>query len=457
MGTTYRAVKGTKLTITEGDDSREWASEAGTKAKGSSLTFDRSGGWFHATQADPETAVLTIDEATGISKAGVIGARPGTWVMFYFSGSINPTFTGNSGTITSYNTITTAGVYECWLVNKGNGNYSLSIPQASSGGTGDITPPTVSSMIVENASQNDLVVTLSNSSTFTNVGYTFRVNTVARTLTSVSGSPGTVATFLISGAAILSTDTLDLAYDSTTGDTIKTSNSIELVTFTATTVTNNVAGGAVPLPSGSLMALPSDSATPTDLSASGRTTAAVATFTAPANAGGINTYDGTDMLELSSILTILDTAEYTLVINFAASTFAPVNQNSLLAGAGFKFAIDSGGNIDIVIGTTTSSNVFVASAVMALNEQTTVIIKCDASNIATVQIDSPTQGLSAVTNLNGGLANTGNTAFDEVGGRSAFADQILQGTMTRWAIYPIVATGITTPTLTEIQDWVEDY
>ena len=101
--------------------------------------------------------------------------------------------------------------------------------------------PTVSSMSVEAASPNDLIVNLSESCTFTNLGGTFRVNSTPRTLSAVSGSPGTVQTFTISGAAILSTDTLDFAYDSGTGDTIAVAApNNELETFTATTVTNNV-------------------------------------------------------------------------------------------------------------------------------------------------------------------------------------------------------------------------
>ena len=102
--------------------------------------------------------------------------------------------------------------------------------------------PTVSSMTVEDAEPNDLVVTLSESCTFTNLGGTFRVNATPRALSAVSGSPGSVQTFTISGAAILSTNTLDFAYDSGTGDTIAVAvPNNELATFAATTVTNNVA------------------------------------------------------------------------------------------------------------------------------------------------------------------------------------------------------------------------
>lgn len=140
MGTTYRAVKGSKLTIEEGDDSREWTSEAGLKTAADDLTFDRSGGWIHGNAGDFVTGGVTIDESVGISKSGATGARPGTWVMFYYSGTTNPTITGASGSVVTYNTITTIGVYECWLVHKGNGNYSLSIPQVNAN-TPVLAPP----------------------------------------------------------------------------------------------------------------------------------------------------------------------------------------------------------------------------------------------------------------------------------------------------------------------------
>ena len=101
--------------------------------------------------------------------------------------------------------------------------------------------PTVSSMSVEDANPNDLLVNLSESCTFTNLGGTFRVDATPRALSAVSGSPGTVQTFTISGAPIENGQVLDFAYDLGTGDTIAVAApNNELATFTATTVTNNV-------------------------------------------------------------------------------------------------------------------------------------------------------------------------------------------------------------------------
>ena len=106
-------------------------------------------------------------------------------------------------------------------------------------GQGEATaPPTILSMDVEDASRNDLVVVFSEVVTATNIGYTFRVDAGSRTLDSVSGSGTDTLTFVISGAAIDDADVLDLAYDSGTGDTLN-AGLTELVTFTATSVTNN--------------------------------------------------------------------------------------------------------------------------------------------------------------------------------------------------------------------------
>ncbi len=115
--------------------------------------------------------------------------------------------------------------------------YSIDQPTA-------IPPPTITSMSVEDANPNDLVVVFNEPVTATNLGYTFRVDAVGRTLSAISGSGTDTLTFTISGAAIIAGPSLDLAYSSVTGDTLAVSaTNVELVTFAATTdnVTNNVA------------------------------------------------------------------------------------------------------------------------------------------------------------------------------------------------------------------------
>lgn len=113
--------------------------QAQARTAAQDLLFDSNGGYIHGGTSDLVTTGVTVDET---------GFLAGTWVMFYYSGAVNPTITGASGTVTSYHNITTAGIYECWLEHKGNGDYSLRIPQAGgTGGTGGFTNTTWADLV----------------------------------------------------------------------------------------------------------------------------------------------------------------------------------------------------------------------------------------------------------------------------------------------------------------------
>jgi hypothetical protein len=112
------------------------------------------------------------------------------------------------------------------------------ISQYGGGGGGDVAPIVVS-CTCPNSAPNTLVYVFSQSMTAVTVaGHTAKKNGSAWNHVSVTGS-GTTWTFTMPSAAALG-DTLLRSYDSTTGATIGTS--LELVSFTDSSVTNSVAG-----------------------------------------------------------------------------------------------------------------------------------------------------------------------------------------------------------------------
>ena len=108
-------------------------------------------------------------------------------------------------------------------------------------GGGDVTAPTVTSATVENADPDTIVVVFSESVTGVSAtGWSFKKNGSAWTISTVTGS-GTTWNFNMASAAV-NGDTLLRSYNSATGATVDGSSN-ELVTFTDSAVTNNVAAG----------------------------------------------------------------------------------------------------------------------------------------------------------------------------------------------------------------------
>lgn len=190
--------------------------------------------------ANPNNVVMTFNENVTSTELGFSIAGSTSTVFASLTGSGTNILTGvlaspvliNEAINLSYNSVTGNAVDD--FANALNTINNISI-------TNNVVQlePLVTNMVVEVANPNDLVVDFSHDCNFTNIGYTFRVDNVVRVLTSVSGTGTTTANFLISGVPIIAGQILDLAYDSTTGDTLRVSNSIELLTFVATTVTNS--------------------------------------------------------------------------------------------------------------------------------------------------------------------------------------------------------------------------
>lgn len=113
----------------------------------------------------------------------------------------------------------------------------------TSSGAGDVTPPTVVSATVLNADPDTIVVVFSESvSGVSATGWSFKKNGSAWAISSVTGS-GTTWSFNMSSAAV-NGDTLLRSYNSGTGATVDGSSN-ELVSFTDSAVTNNVAGSSI--------------------------------------------------------------------------------------------------------------------------------------------------------------------------------------------------------------------
>jgi hypothetical protein len=112
----------------------------------------------------------------------------------------------------------------------------------SLGGGGDVTAPTVVSATVENADADTIVVVFSESVTGVSAtGWSFKKNGSGWTISTVTGS-GTTWSFNMATAAV-NGDTLLRSYDSGTGATIDAAAN-ELVSFTDSSVTNNVSAGS---------------------------------------------------------------------------------------------------------------------------------------------------------------------------------------------------------------------
>ena len=105
--------------------------------------------------------------------------------------------------------------------------------------------PTMTSATIEDATDNVLDFVFSDAVTITTAGWNIDTDGAALTISSVlSGSGTTTPKFQLS-RSVLDTETLNIDYDSTTGNTIRVSNSVELVTFTDTAIVNNVLGSAL--------------------------------------------------------------------------------------------------------------------------------------------------------------------------------------------------------------------
>ena len=127
-----------------------------------------------------------------------------------------------------------AGTYDFWFASTPLG-IILTIP------LGKVTSiPILLSATVEDANPNNLILVFNEAVTATNIGYAFRVDAGARTLNAISGSGSTTLTFTIAGASILFGEVLDISYDSSTGDTIGVTTSLEVADYTQTEAINNV-------------------------------------------------------------------------------------------------------------------------------------------------------------------------------------------------------------------------
>lgn len=109
-------------------------------------------------------------------------------------------------------------------------------------GGGGGTAPTITSKSVANATPSVIDVVFSQSMTAVTIaGFSAKKNGVAWVVSSVTGA-GTNWSFTMATSAV-NGDTLLMSYDSTTGATIGTT--LELVTFTDSSVTNNVSGSSI--------------------------------------------------------------------------------------------------------------------------------------------------------------------------------------------------------------------
>ena len=122
-------------------------------------------------------------------------------------------------------------------VDDGAGNYFKIRGSNLAVSGGDTTAPTVSSKTATAATT--VVVVFSESVTVTTAGWSFKKNGSAWAISSVAGS-GTTWTFTM-GSSAISTDTLLVSYNSSTGATVDGASN-ELVTFTDAAVTNSIAG-----------------------------------------------------------------------------------------------------------------------------------------------------------------------------------------------------------------------
>lgn len=190
--------------------------------------------------ADPNDLVVVFNEivnATNIGYTFRVDAGARTLDAVAGSGTTTLTFTIADAAITSANAIDLSYNSATGDTLNASGDEVDSFTQDAV--TNNVAP-VVSSLTVENAAPNDLVVVFNEIVTATNIGYAFRVDAGARTLDAVSGSGTTTLTFTISGAAIVSTNTIDLTYDSVTGDTLNAVD-VEVVSYSQDSVTNNLA------------------------------------------------------------------------------------------------------------------------------------------------------------------------------------------------------------------------
>ena len=191
------------------------------------------------TEADPNDLVVVFNElvnATNIGYAFRVDAGARTLDAVAGSGTNTLTFTIAGAAITSANAIDLS--YDSGTGDTLNGATIELVSFTEDAVTNDVAPVVVS-MTVEDGAKNDLVVTFNEIVTATNLGYAFRVDAGARTLDAVSGSGTTILTFTIAGAVIANCESLDLTYDSASGDTLN-AVAIEVVSFSQQTVTNNV-------------------------------------------------------------------------------------------------------------------------------------------------------------------------------------------------------------------------
>lgn len=212
-----------------------YAGDTPSKPNALNVITDHTMTFSTATVEAATSTVITLTfteavKATGVTVGG--DASPVKTIVSTVSSGLTVLITVNTAYINA-DTITVSGTFTGTDLRK---QVVTLTDQAVTNNVG----PSVVSMTVEEAAQNDLVVVFDENVTATNLGYALRVDTVARTLDAIAGSGTDTLTFTIADAAIAFGEVLDVSYDSGTGDTVN-GDTTELVSFTQVAVTNNVA------------------------------------------------------------------------------------------------------------------------------------------------------------------------------------------------------------------------
>lgn len=197
--------------------------------------------------ADPDALVVVFDEVVTITDTTGL-SLDGSWA--------GTTITGVTGSGT--NTLTFA--LDTPVANGEAGNFvyggTNNIVDSSTNGlvagstavtnnVSAIDNPTITSMSVEDGAATSVIVNFNQNVNITNqTGWTFRINATGDTLTGVSGSGTSQLTFTCT-TSIVNGDTLDMSYDSGTGNCVATDDSAPLQSFTQTSVTNNIAVSSI--------------------------------------------------------------------------------------------------------------------------------------------------------------------------------------------------------------------
>ena len=241
------------------------------------------------TSGTPNKIDVTFSESVTVTTAGWSAKKNGSaWSISSVSGSgtawsfTMATSASNGDTLViSYDSTTGATV-------DASSNELVTFTDSSvTNNIGDTTAPTVTSKSVENATPDKIDLVFSESVTVTTAGWSAKKNGSAWSISSVSGS-GTTWSFTMGSSAVYG-DTIVISYDSSTGATVDGAAN-ELVTFTDSSVANNIASfnGALTSVNKTAMTVSSGSFTATSL---GTAAHAVADQYLPAGQAGGFTWE----------------------------------------------------------------------------------------------------------------------------------------------------------------------